>query len=135
MFLIVIFQKIPSEWAKGILNDTENLTEERIEEVVNEFLKDLKEDSLKSKGWPLQFSAYIISKAALNAYTRIVANKYPSIKVNCVCPGSVQTDMSYGIGISTAEEGALGPLRLALLSDENGPSGQFFVCDDLSSFE
>ncbi|CAL5397884.1 unnamed protein product [Camellia sinensis] len=60
---------IPGEWAKGVLNDAKSFTKERIDEVLNEFLKDFKEGSLESKGWPMLLSAYTLSKAAMNAYT------------------------------------------------------------------
>lgn len=103
--------------------------------MINEFLKDFKEGALKINGWPLHFSAYTVSKAAVNAYTRSAAPKYgPKFKINCVCPGSVQTDMTQGIGLSTAEQAAAAPVKLALLTDD-APSGQFFLCHDLSSFE
>ena len=38
----VIFQNIPNEWAKELLSDFKNLTEERIDDVLNEFMKDFK---------------------------------------------------------------------------------------------
>ncbi|KAL0428909.1 UNVERIFIED_CONTAM: (+)-neomenthol dehydrogenase [Sesamum radiatum] len=125
---------IPNEWAKGVLNDAENLTEERIDQVLNEFLKDFKEGSLEAKGWPAYFSAYILSKAAMNAYTRILAKKYPNFRINCVCPGYVKTDINFNTGYLTPEEGGESPVRLALLPDD-GPSGQFFVRKEVSSFE
>ncbi|KAL0425963.1 UNVERIFIED_CONTAM: (+)-neomenthol dehydrogenase [Sesamum radiatum] len=127
-------KNIPNEWAKGVLNDAENLTEERIDQVLNEFLKDFKEGSLEAKGWPSYFSAYILSKAAMNAYTRILAKKYPNFRINCVCPGYVKTDINFNTGYLTTEEGAESPVRLALLPDD-GPSGQFFVRKEVSSFE
>ncbi|KAK4411357.1 (+)-neomenthol dehydrogenase [Sesamum angolense] len=127
-------KNIPNEWAKGVLNDAENLTEERIDQVLNEFLKDFKESSLEAKGWPSYFSAYILSKAAMNAYTRILAKKYPNFRINCVCPGYVKTDINFNTGYLTTEEGAESPVRLALLPDD-GPSGQFFVRKEVSSFE
>ncbi|XLT82198.1 (+)-neomenthol dehydrogenase isoform X1 [Arachis hypogaea] len=68
-------KRVSNEWAKGILGDAENLTEERVDEVLNEFLKDIKEGCLERKGWPKVLGAYIISKAAMNAYTRIVAKR------------------------------------------------------------
>ncbi|KAL0464762.1 UNVERIFIED_CONTAM: (+)-neomenthol dehydrogenase [Sesamum latifolium] len=125
---------LPNEWAKGVLNDAENLTEERIDQVLNEFLKDFKEGSLEAKGWPAYFSAYILSKAAMNAYTRILAKKYPNFRINCVCPGYVKTDINFNTGYLTPEEGGESPVRLALLPDD-GPSGQFFVRKEVSSFE
>ncbi|XP_027077778.1 (+)-neomenthol dehydrogenase isoform X1 [Coffea arabica] len=84
-----------------------------------------------AKGWPL---AYAISKASLNAYTRILAKKLPSFKVICVYPGYVKTDMGHNIGLLTPEEGAESPVRLALLPDD-GPSGLFFSQKEVSSFE
>ncbi|KAK6162365.1 hypothetical protein DH2020_002206 [Rehmannia glutinosa] len=127
-------KNIPSEWAKEILNDAENLTEERIDEVLNVFLKDFKEGSLEAKGWPLHVSAYVVSKASMNAYTRFLAKKYPGFRINCVCPGYVKTDITYNTGVLTVEEGAESPVRLALLPDD-GPSGLFFVRKEVSSFE
>ncbi|KAJ8900514.1 hypothetical protein K2173_025291 [Erythroxylum novogranatense] len=126
-------QKIPSEWAKGVLNDVENLCEERIDEVVNKFGNDLKEDKLEENGWPIHLSAYTISKAALNAYTRILAKRYPSLRVNCVCPGFCKTDMTNNVGMLTSAQGAEHPVRLALLPSD-GPSGCFFAEKEICNF-
>ncbi|KAL2477842.1 (+)-neomenthol dehydrogenase [Forsythia ovata] len=126
-------KNINNEWAKSVLNDTENLTEERIDQVLNEYLKDFKEESLEAKCWPRIFGPYLMSKAAMNAYTRILAKKYPHFRVNCVCPGFVKTDINYNTGILTAEEGAESPVRVALLPND-GPSGLFFVNNEVSSF-
>ncbi|XP_016581798.2 short-chain dehydrogenase/reductase 2b-like [Capsicum annuum] len=120
--------------AKGVLSDTEHLTEEKIEEVINQYLKDFKEDSLQAKGWPSLMSAYILSQAVMNAYSRIMAKKHPSIQINCICPGYVKTDISYNRGVFPAEEGAKSPVRLALQPD-NSPSGLFFVRKEVSSFK
>ncbi|KAL7158663.1 hypothetical protein ABFS83_02G159300 [Erythranthe nasuta] len=127
-------KNIPSEWVKGVLNDAEKLTEERIDEVLNMFLKDLKDGVLEGKGWPELFAAYILSKAAMNAHTRILAKKYPSFRINCVCPGYVKTEINYSTGALSAEEGAESPVKLALMPDD-GPSGMFFVRKEVSSFE
>lgn len=127
---------IHNEWAKGVLNDVEGLTEERIDEVVNEFLRDMKEgvSVSQSKGWPDYMAAYTVSKAAMNAYTRLLAKKNPSFRINCVCPGYVRTDINFNTGVLTAEEGAECPVMAALFPDE-GPSGLFFVKKEVSSFE
>ncbi|KAF5945042.1 hypothetical protein HYC85_015270 [Camellia sinensis] len=127
-------KNIPNEWAKGVLNDAETLTEERVDELLNEFLKDFKEDSLETTGWPTMFSAYILSKAAMNAYTRILAKKYPTFCINCVCPGFVKTDINHNTGILSTEQGAECPVKLALLPND-GPSGLFFSHNEPSSFE
>jgi (+)-neomenthol dehydrogenase len=117
-----------------VLGDSESLTEERVDEVLSEFLKDFKEDSLETKGWPAYVSAYIVSKAALNAYTRIVAKKYPFFRINCVCPGYVKTDINHNQGFLTIDEGAEGVVRLALLSND-GPTGLFFHRNEVSTFD
>ncbi|XP_022770395.1 (+)-neomenthol dehydrogenase-like [Durio zibethinus] len=115
---------IPSEQFKGVFRDADTL--EKVDELVTEFLKDLKEDSLESKGWPTVLSAYSVSKAAMNAYTRILAKMYPDFCINCVCPGFVKTDINFNTGKLTVEEGAVTPVKLALLQN-GGPSGLFFV--------
>ena len=117
-----------------MLNDAENLTEERVEEVINKFLKDHKEGSPETKGWPTVFAAYKVSKASINAYTRIMAKKYPNFLMNCVCPGFVKSDLNNNIGIYSVEEGAACSVKLALLPNA-GPSGLFFDRNEVSSFE
>ncbi|XP_051146461.1 (+)-neomenthol dehydrogenase-like [Andrographis paniculata] len=124
---------IPSEWARGILNDEENLTEERIDGVVNEFLKDSKEEEVEAKGWPKSMGGYMVSKAAMNAYTRILAKQYPSFRINCLCPGLVKTDITRNVGVWTAEEGAEIPVMLATLPDD-GPTGRYFYRNTLADF-
>ena len=130
----MLTQNLTNEWAKGLLSDADNLTEEKIDEVLNEFLKDSKEGYLVNKGWPEVFSPYIVSKAALNAYTRVMAKKYPSISINCVCPGFVKTDINGNTGKLSVEEGAESPVRLALMRN-GAPSGLLFIRQEISPFE
>lgn len=120
-----MFQFIPNEWVKDVLTDVESLTEDKIDQVLSEFRKDCKEDSLESKGWPTPYSSYIVSKACLNAYTRVVAKKYTNFCVNCVSPGYVKTDINCNSGVLTIEEGAQSVVSLALLPNA-GPTGLFF---------
>jgi NAD(P)-dependent dehydrogenase (short-subunit alcohol dehydrogenase family) len=72
--------------------------------------------------------AYSVSKAALNALTRILAAELTAtdtgILVNSVDPGWVATDMG-GRGGRPVEEGAKGIVWAATLPD-NGPTGGFF---------
>ncbi|KAK4411356.1 (+)-neomenthol dehydrogenase [Sesamum angolense] len=126
-------ENIPDEWVKGVLSDAENLTEEKIDQVLNEFLKDFKEGSLEAKGWPKYNGAYVLSKAALIAYTRILAKKYPSFRINSACPGYVNTDINFHTGHLTVEEGAERVVWVALLPDD-GPSGCFIENKEVSSF-
>ncbi|KAG7990347.1 hypothetical protein I3843_02G022100, partial [Carya illinoinensis] len=121
---IGIIKNIPNKRAQGVLGDVENLTEEKLDEILKEFLKDFKEGSVEAKGWPTFASAYTISKAAVSAYTRILAKKYPSFCINCVCPGYVKTDLNSNTGNVPVEEGAARAVRLALLPD-GSPSGIF----------
>ncbi|KAJ0815731.1 putative (+)-neomenthol dehydrogenase [Helianthus annuus] len=114
--------------------DIENLTEARIDEIVQWFLRDLKDAKLRENGWPLTVSAYKVSKAALNAYTRLMARKFQNnILVNAVHPGYVPTDMTSRTGIHTVEEAANTVVRVALLADD-GPSGVYFNKMEIAPF-
>lgn len=124
---------VSNERVRMELNDVDVLSVERLDEIVNEFLNDVKEDRLHDRGWPTQTSAYTISKAAVNAYTRIVAKSYPSLLINCVCPGFVKTDINSNTGFFPVEVGAKGAVMLALLP-EGGPSGLFFEKMEASTF-
>jgi NAD(P)-dependent dehydrogenase (short-subunit alcohol dehydrogenase family) len=70
--------------------------------------------------------AYNLSKAALNALTRMLAAdlRRHRILVNAVCPGWVATDMGGGGGRPVAE-GAASVVWAATLPDD-GPTGGFF---------
>jgi len=70
--------------------------------------------------------AYSVSKAALNALTRILAAELRSdrVLVNAVCPGWVATDMG-GAGGRPVAEGAAS-VTWAVLLDDDGPTGGFF---------
>ncbi|MEV7542507.1 SDR family oxidoreductase [Streptomyces sp. NPDC089915] len=70
--------------------------------------------------------AYGVSKAALNAVTRKLADELRAegILVNCVCPGWIATDMG-GPGGDPVDQGAAGVVWAATLPD-SGPTGGFF---------
>jgi NAD(P)-dependent dehydrogenase (short-subunit alcohol dehydrogenase family) len=73
------------------------------------------------------YPAYRLSKTALNALTRILADELAGtgILVNSVCPGWVRTDMGGPSATRTIEEGVETIVWLATLPD-GGPSGLFF---------
>ncbi|GFP93025.1 (+)-neomenthol dehydrogenase [Phtheirospermum japonicum] len=124
---------LSNEWAKGILSNEESLSEDKIDEVVHNYLKNFEEGSLEANRWPTKLSAYKVSKAALNAYTRLTAKKHPNFRINCVCPGFARTEMTCNLGFSSADEAAGGPVKLALLPN-GGPSGLFFKQNEVSPF-
>ncbi|CAI9101767.1 OLC1v1039177C1 [Oldenlandia corymbosa var. corymbosa] len=124
---------ISNEWAQGVLSDGENLTEERVDEVVAQFLKDFKDGSAQTKGWPTAFTPYKVSKAALNGYTRVLSKKYPDFCINCVCPGYCKTDINCNTGFLTSAVGAEGPVMLVLLPS-GGPSGSYFLRKEVTTF-
>jgi NAD(P)-dependent dehydrogenase (short-subunit alcohol dehydrogenase family) len=68
-----------------------------------------------------------VSKAALNALTRIVADevRHANVKVNAACPGWVRTKMGGPHAPRSVEEGADTVVWLATLP-EDGPTGGFF---------
>lgn len=70
--------------------------------------------------------AYSTSKAALNAFTRLLGAELQGtgILVNAVCPGWVATEMG-GSGGRPVAEGAAGIVWAATLLDD-GPTGGFF---------
>jgi NAD(P)-dependent dehydrogenase (short-subunit alcohol dehydrogenase family) len=70
--------------------------------------------------------AYAVSKAALNALTRLLAAELSSsgFLVNAVCPGWIATDMG-GPGGRPVAEGAASVLWAVDLPDD-GPTGGFF---------
>lgn len=73
------------------------------------------------------YPTYRISKTALNALTRIIANelKETNILVNAVCPGWVRTDMGGPNAPRSLEEGVDTIVWLATLPDD-GPTSGFF---------
>lgn len=72
--------------------------------------------------------AYAVSKCATNMYTSVLGTelKDTNIKVNCCCPGWVNTRMGGEKAPRTPAEGAVTPVFLAELPDD-GPNGEFFL--------
>ena len=75
--------------------------------------------------------AYVASKAALNAYTIVLAYELrdTAFKVNAVDPGYTATDFNNHSGPGTVPDAAARIVRAALLN-EDGPTGQFFSDDN-----
>ncbi|EMS53077.1 Short-chain dehydrogenase/reductase 2 [Triticum urartu] len=124
---------IGSEEVRQELNDVDNLTEGRLDDLLEKFIKDFKAGELEMHGWSTKFSAYKVAKAAMNAYSRILARRHPELRVNCAHPGFVKTDMSMGSGVLTPEEGARNLVKVALLPD-GGPTGAYFAMGEEAPF-
>lgn len=62
-------QNIPNESVKGILNEVDNLTEEKIDQLLHEFLQSFKEGSLEANDWPQYMVAYSLKSSNERAHT------------------------------------------------------------------
>lgn len=91
--------------------------------LVGEFAAAVRRGDWRERGWPR--SAYSVSKAGLNAYTRILAQEHPEWRVNAVCPGWVRTRMGGEAAPRSVEEGAASVLWATRLGPD-GPTGGFF---------
>ncbi|XP_074575712.1 uncharacterized protein LOC141832126 [Curcuma longa] len=115
------------------LMNADCLSEELIDGMVANFLRQVKEGTWASNGWPQVFTDYSISKLAVNAYTQLMARKLAEqsgdhkIYINCYCPGWVKTAMTGWEGNSTAEEGADTAVWAVLLPSQLVSTGKFFA--------
>ena len=77
--------------ARGRVDKAASLDD--IETLGREFIRGVAHGRHESAGWPS--SAYSVSKALLNAATRVLARELASrhVRVNTVCPGWVRTDL------------------------------------------
>ncbi|KAK8957779.1 Salutaridine reductase [Platanthera zijinensis] len=115
-----------TEGIREELADGAKLDEERIEKILGRFLEDSKEGKLEAGGWPTMLPAYSISKMAVNAYTRgprgTCEERIEKILGRFRIKGG---KVNWNTGVETADEGARGPVMLALLP-AGGPSGRYF---------
>ena len=74
---------------------TEFSTEEKLDDLLTEYLKDFKEGSLECKGWPISpLSAYIVSKVAINA----------RMPIQRLWPGSIQNSVSIVFALALSKQ-------------------------------
>ncbi len=77
--------------------------------------------AMKSQHYsPDHYSAYRISKLALNEFTRLLSQEYPKWKINAMCPGWVRTRMGGSNANRSVAEGADTITWLALENEETG---------------
>ncbi|WJX44296.1 alcohol dehydrogenase [Trifolium repens] len=137
--------KVRSGEMKRIL-ESEELKEEEIEEMVKKFVRDVRNGTWKSEGWPSYWTDYAVSKLALNAYSKVLAKRYnknnnsyklggdTKMLVNCFCPGFTQTSMTKGKGTHTADQAASLAAILTLLPPHHLPTGKFFLLKNNTTF-
>ncbi|XP_051202871.1 salutaridine reductase isoform X2 [Lolium perenne] len=126
-------QQFRNEELTQELNDIDQLTEKRLDELLDMFLKDFEAGRVQVRGWPAEFPAYKVAKAAMNAYSRILARRHPALCVNCADPGFTSTDMTLNTGLLTPEEGARNIVKVALLPDGE-LTGAYFQEGQQASF-
>ncbi|KPJ19288.1 Carbonyl reductase [NADPH] 1 [Papilio machaon] len=97
-----------------------NLTLKELQSLMNDYLEAVKVNKDIEDGWG--DSPYVVSKVGVNAYTfllnRRLANR--GIKVDCVHPGYVISDMTRGSGNVSPEEAAKVVIKVALDSENGG---------------
>lgn len=84
------------------------------------------------KYYHVKGACYTSSKAALNAYTIVLAYELrdTAFKVNAVDPGYTATDFNHHSGPGTVEDAAARLVKAAVLAAD-GPTGQFFSDDNV----
>jgi len=124
--------RIPGDELKGKFA-ADDLTEDQLTDLVNDFVKRAGDGTHKEAGWP--DSTYAVSKVAVSALTRIQQRAFDNgsvadLVVNSCHPGYVDTDMTSHKGPLTIEEGAVSPTYCALLpADVTSPRGGYIWLD------
>ncbi|XP_026210333.1 carbonyl reductase [NADPH] 1-like [Anabas testudineus] len=109
---------------------SEDITEEELVGLMQQFVEDTKKDEHKQAGWPEM--AYGVSKTGLTTLSMILARRLSKerpndgILLNACCPGWVRTDMAGSKAPKSPDEGAVTPVYLALLPPgATAPHGKF----------
>lgn len=108
-----------------------DLTEAQLDALLTAFIGDVADGTYAQKGWPK--SAYGVSKAGMTAYTVLSARTYAEradakkgVLINACCPGYVNTLLSSNKGPLTPDQGAVTPVKLALLPAGDTTTGKFW---------
>ncbi len=101
------------------------LTRESLIALMESFIAGVRTGTHEKDGWP--HSAYRVSKAGLNALTKILAGEptFARMRINAVSPGWVRTDMGGRSAPRSVEVGAASVVWGATLPP-TGPTGGFF---------
>jgi NAD(P)-dependent dehydrogenase (short-subunit alcohol dehydrogenase family) len=98
-----------------------SLDRERLRALLDEFVADVAGERFRRRGWP--DSAYAVSKAGMNALTRILAREHPRLRINAVSPGWVRTRMG---GSGAPRSVAEGAASIVWAASPDAPTGGFF---------
>eukprot|EP00246_Nothoceros_aenigmaticus_P013752 TRINITY_DN489_c0_g1_i1.p1 TRINITY_DN489_c0_g1~~TRINITY_DN489_c0_g1_i1.p1 ORF type:complete len:296 (-),score=55.15 TRINITY_DN489_c0_g1_i1:336-1223(-) len=136
-------QLLINDSAKKILANVDELSEAAIDKLIDEFYADVRQQQQNQWVDALFNPSYVVSKACLNAYTRLVAKQVADrpvgqkIYVNCFSPGYTSTDMAdtflntlegplpEGVTFHTPEVAASHAVWLILLPAKECPTGIF----------
>ncbi|GHJ89735.1 hypothetical protein NliqN6_6137 [Naganishia liquefaciens] len=111
---------------------------DEIQALADEYISNVEARNETDSGWGGPGRSYSVSKALINAFTRVLARQEEAqgsgVLVNCCCPGWVSTDMGALVGKppKSPAEGAKIPLKLAF-GDIQGVSGAYWANDSISS--
>jgi len=94
---------------------------------MQKFIKDVASEKYAEEGWAK--TAYGTSKVGMSMLTRILArdNQAESVLINACDPGWVRTDMAGPRASLTPDQGAITPVYLATLPNDDTRSGKFFA--------
>ncbi|KPJ05804.1 Carbonyl reductase [NADPH] 1 [Papilio xuthus] len=111
--------RIPSEKLREKISSP-NLTLIELQSLMNDYLEAVKENKEIEDGWG--DSPYVVSKVGVNAYTFLLNRRLADrgIKVDCVHPGYVISDMTRGSGNVSPDEAAKVVVKVALDSESGG---------------
>ncbi|CAG4962367.1 unnamed protein product [Colias eurytheme] len=110
--------RIPSEDIRKRLSATD-LSLEELKTLMQEYLDAVKQNK-EVEQWGS--SPYVVSKVGVNAYTFMLNRRLKNrgIRVNCVHPGYVISDMTKGVGSISPDDAAVVPLQIALNPEDGG---------------
>jgi NAD(P)-dependent dehydrogenase (short-subunit alcohol dehydrogenase family) len=98
-----------------------SLDRARLQALLAEFIADVEAERCRQRGWPS--SAYAVSKAGMNALTRILARENPRLHINAVSPGWARTRMGGSGATRSISEGAA---SIVWAAGHDVPTGGFF---------